>query len=73
MLPTPFGVGCMPGEGLEADPPPVVFHHLDRAAYHLLSDSDAPMLPVVISSLVMNDISPMSIVETDQAGLNDLG
>lgn len=56
-----------------AEPPPVEFHHLDLAASNLLSDSVAPMLPVVISSLVMNDIKPISIVDTDHAGLKDLG
>lgn len=31
------------------------------------------MLPAVISSLFINDMSPIKIVETDQAGLNDFG
>ena len=73
ILPTPFAVGCTPGVGFDADPPPVEFHHFDLAAYHLLSVSDAPILPVVISSLVMKDMRPTSIVDTDQAGLKDLG
>lgn len=58
---------------MDADPPPVEFHHFDLAAYHFLSVSDAPTLPVVISSLVIKDIRPISIVDTDQAGLKDLG
>jgi hypothetical protein len=51
----------------------VEFHHFDLAAYHLRSVSDAPILPVVISSLVMKDIRPIRMVDTDHAGLKDLG
>jgi hypothetical protein len=69
----PLEVRVTPGVELTCDPPPVEFHHLERAARTLRSASDALMLPVVISSLVMNDSSPMMIVDTSQAGLNDLG
>ena len=54
-------------------PPPVEFHHRERAAAHCRPSWVALMLPVVISSLVMNDSRPMRMVETSQAGLNDLG
>jgi hypothetical protein len=73
MLPTPFAVACTPGTGLEAEPPPVEFHHLDLAACHLRSVSVALTLPVVISSLVINDINPINIVDTSHAGLKDFG
>ena len=49
------------------------FHHRLRAAYHLRSMSVPFMLPVVMSLLVMKDIRPMRIVETDHAGLKLLG
>ena len=73
MLPTPFVVLCTPGMGFDALPPPVLFHHLDRAAYHFLSASVPDMLPVVISAEFMNDINPISIVLTLHAGLKDFG
>ena len=56
-----------------AEPPPVEFHHRVLAARNLRSFSVAWTDPVVISSLVMNDISPINIVLTSQAGLKDLG
>jgi len=73
MFPTPLVVGWTPGTGLEADPPPVEFHHLDLAEYHLRSAVVPLMLPAVISSLFINDMSPIKMVDTDQAGLNDFG
>ena len=72
-FPIPFTVAETPGTDFARDPPPVEFHHLDRAANSLRSASEALTLPVVISSLVINDISPMRIVDTSHAGLNDFG
>jgi hypothetical protein len=69
----PLDVFVTPGVALACDPPPVEFHHRDRAASTLRSPSDALTLPVVISSLVMNERSPIRIVETSHAGLKDLG
>lgn len=54
-------------------PPPVLFHHFVLAARVRRSESVALREPVVISSLVMKDITPSRIVETDQAGLKDFG
>lgn len=73
ILPGPFGMFCIDVMGVVAEPPPVEFHHRDRAEYHLRSSSEPPILPVVISSLFMNDISPTRMVETDHAGLKDFG
>ena len=47
--------------------------HLDLAACHLRSFAVADTLPAVISSLFMNDMRPINIVETDQAGLKLFG
>ena len=69
----PFFVAVTPGTVLEYDPPPVEFHHLERAAYSLRSASVPLTLPVVISSLVINDMRPIRMVDTSHAGLNDLG
>lgn len=69
----PLAVGVTPGVALMWEPPPVEFHHLERAANTLRSASEALTLPVVISSLVMKDSSPIKMVETSQAGLKDLG
>lgn len=55
------------------EPPPVEFHQRVRPAVHLRSASVAATEPVVISSEVMKERSPMRIVETSQAGLKDLG
>ena len=73
MLLMPLVVAWTPGAMLEWDPPPVEFHHRDRAANTRRSVSDALTLPVVISSLVINDSSPIRIVDTSHAGLKDLG
>ena len=73
IAPIPFVVALTPGTALLLVPPPVEFHHRVLPAAHLLSASVACTLPVVISSLVINDISPIRIVETSHAGLNDLG
>jgi hypothetical protein len=54
-------------------PPPVEFHHRLRAAICFRCATDADIDPVVISSLVMKDSNPVSIVETSHAGLKDLG
>lgn len=54
-------------------PPPVVFHHLERAASQRRSGSGREREPVVISSEVMKDIRPIRMVETSQAGLKDFG
>lgn len=51
----------------------MLFHQRVLAAAHLLSESVACTEPVVISSLVIKDMSPMRMVETSQAGLKDLG
>jgi hypothetical protein len=54
-------------------PPPVEFHQRDRAAKHRRSADVLETEPVVISSLVMNESSPIKMVETSHAGLNDFG
>ena len=69
----PLAVRVTPGVALRCEPPPVEFHHRDRTANTRRSASDALTLPVVISSLVMKDNSPIRMVETSQAGLKDLG
>lgn len=51
----------------------MVFHQRERAANQRRSESGREREPVVISSEVMKDISPMRMVETSQAGLKDLG
>jgi hypothetical protein len=66
-------VDVTPGTALACDPPPVEFHHRDRAAYNLRSASELLTLPVVISSLVINDSRPIRIVDTSHAGLKDFG
>lgn len=66
-------VAELPFVGLVEEPPPVEFHHLDRAASHFRSFSPALKLPVVISSLVMKLIRPINIVLTSHAGLKLLG
>lgn len=71
--PTPFTVAMLPFTALMELPPPVVFHHLERAASQRRSDSGRESEPVVISSEVMKDIRPMRMVLTSQAGLKDLG
>lgn len=71
--PTPLALGFTPAASLSKLPPPVLFHQRVLAAAHLLSVSVACTEPVVISSLVIKDMSPMRMVETSQAGLNDLG
>jgi hypothetical protein len=69
----PLEVGVTPGVVLICVPPPVEFHQRERAARTRLSASEALTLPVVISSLVIKERSPMRIVETSHAGLNDFG
>ena len=73
MLPGVTFVAWVPGMVLVLEPPPVAFHHLERAAWNLLSLSLAPILPVVISSEVMNDSRPVRHVDTVQAGFHCLG
>jgi hypothetical protein len=63
----------MPTDTPECEPPPVEFHHRERAANSLRSLSEALTLPVVISSLVMKLKRPIKIVETSHAGLKDFG
>lgn len=69
----PLVEGVTPGVAWTWDPPPVAFHHRERAASTRRSGSDALTLPVVISSLVMKDSNPIKIVDTSHAGLNDFG
>ena len=61
LMPGPVFEMLLPGFGTEAEPPPVLFHHLDRAACHLRSVGVAEREPAVISSEFMKDIRPMRI------------